>query len=432
MAKTLGKEIVKLEHVRRGFDKAQGELLVLEDVNMTLREGEIVGVLGRSGCGKSSLLRIVAGLIKPTGGEVSYNGAPLKGPANGIAMVFQTFALFPWLTVLDNVEAGLEAIGVPGPERRKRALAAIDLIGLDGFENAYPRELSGGMRQRVGFARALVVNPTLLLMDEPFSALDVLTAETLRTDLLDLWLSDKLPIKSILIVTHNIEEAVFMCDRILLLAANPGRLAAEIKIEFPHPRNRLDPAFRQRVDDIYAKMTARGDGSGARATDLTVSSRLSPVSTNLMSGFLETVGAEPYHGRADMPDIASRLHLEIDDLFPIGEVLQYLRFAEMQEGDITLTALGKSYVEADTQQRKALFAKQLLSWVPLAERIRTVLQERPGRIAPRARFQQELEDTLSDTAADQTIDAIIRWGRYAEIFSYDDKRELFGLDDIEA
>jgi NitT/TauT family transport system ATP-binding protein len=269
-------------------------------------------------------------------------------------------------------------------------------------------------------------------MDEPFSALDVLTAETLRTDLLDLWLSDKLPIKSILIVTHNIEEAVFMCDRILLLAANPGRLAAEIKIEFPHPRNRLDPAFRQRVDDIYAKMTARGDGSGARATDLTVSSRLSPVSTNLMSGFLETVGAEPYHGRADMPDIASRLHLEIDDLFPIGEVLQYLRFAEMQEGDITLTALGKSYVEADTQQRKALFAKQLLSWVPLAERIRTVLQERPGRIAPRARFQQELEDTLSDTAADQTIDAIIRWGRYAEIFSYDDKRELFGLDDIEA
>lgn len=432
MAKTLGKEIIKLEHVRRGFDKAQGELLVLEDVSMTLREGEIVGILGRSGCGKSSLLRIIAGLIKPTRGDVTYEGVPLKGPANGIAMVFQTFALFPWLTVLDNVEAGLEAIGTPAPERRKRALAAIDLIGLDGFENAYPRELSGGMRQRVGFARALVVNPTLLLMDEPFSALDVLTAETLRTDLLDLWLSDKLPIKSILIVTHNIEEAVFMCDRILLLAANPGRLAAEIKIEFPHPRNRLDPAFRQRVDDIYAKMTARTGVDGTRATDLTISSRLSPVSTNLMSGLLETIGGEPYHGRADLPEIASRLHLEIDDLFPIGEALQFLRFADMHEGDITLTALGKSFVEADTQQRKALFARQLLSWVPLAERIRSVLQERPGRIAPRARFQQELEDTLSDTAADETIDAIIRWGRYAEVFNYDDKRELFGLDDIEA
>lgn len=432
MAKNPGEEIIKLEHVRRGFDKAQGELLVLEDITMSLHEGEIVGILGRSGCGKSSLLRIIAGLIKPSGGAVNYKGAPLKGPANGVAMVFQTFALFPWLTVLDNVEAGLEAIGTPAPERRKRALAAIDLIGLDGFENAYPRELSGGMRQRVGFARALVVNPTLLLMDEPFSALDVLTAETLRTELLDLWIGKKLPIKSILIVTHNIEEAVFMCDRVLLLAANPGRLAAEIKIDFAHPRNRLDPAFRQLVDDIYAKMTARTDVGGTRTADLTLSSRLSPVSTNLMSGLIETISSEPYHGRADLPDIASRLHLEVDDLFPIGEALQYLRFADMHEGDITLTALGRSFADADTQQRKSLFARQLLSWVPLAEHIRQVLQERPGRIAPRARFQQELEDTLSDTAADETIDAIIRWGRYAEVFNYDDKREVFGLDDIKA
>src|SRR5471032_1061574 len=219
-------EILNLKEISRGFKKTQGELLVLDGVNLSLREGEIVGLLGRSGSGKSTLLRIICGLIEPTGGDVTYLGKPLKGPVKGVAMVFQTFALFPWLTVLQNVEAGLEAQGVGASERRTRALAAIDLIGLDGFENAYPRELSGGMRQRVGFARALVVDPTLLLMDEPFSALDVLTAETLRTDLLDLWTQGNLPIKSVLIVTHNIEEAVFMCDRIMVLSSNPGRVIA--------------------------------------------------------------------------------------------------------------------------------------------------------------------------------------------------------------
>ncbi|WP_155630842.1 ABC transporter ATP-binding protein, partial [Burkholderia cepacia] len=256
-----------------------------------------------SGSGKSTLLRIIAGLIEPTGGEVTYLGKPLRGPAEGVAMVFQTFALFPWLTVLQNVEAGLEALGVGARERRERALAAIDLIGLDGFENAYPRELSGGMRQRVGFARALVVDPTILLMDEPFSALDVLTAETLRTDLLDLWTQGRMPIKSVLIVTHNIEEAVFMCDRILVLSSNPGRVIAEIKVPFKHPRNRLDTDFRKLVDDIYAKMTARQTGEATKK-GLELGSWLPRVSTNLMAGLIETLAMAPYHGRADMPEIA--------------------------------------------------------------------------------------------------------------------------------
>ncbi|EDZ97847.1 ABC transporter related [Burkholderia sp. H160] len=425
-----GTQVLNIEHVSRGFDKNQSELLVLDDVNLTLHEGEIVGLLGRSGSGKSTLLRIISGLIRPTSGNVTYQGKPLDGPAEGVAMVFQTFALFPWLTVLQNVEAGLEALGVSVDERRTRALAAIDLIGLDGFENAYPRELSGGMRQRVGFARALVVDPTLLLMDEPFSALDVLTAETLRTDLLDLWTQGRMPIKSVLIVTHNIEEAVFMCNRILVLSSNPGRVVAETVVPFAHPRNRLDPAFRALVDEIYAKMTARPTGAAAKR-ELEPGSWLPNVSTNLMAGLIETLAAAPYNGRADMPEIARTLQLEVDDLFPIAEMLQYLGFAEISEGDVFLTPPAQRFAEGSTQERKIMFADHLLQSVPLAARIRKVLNERPGHRAPRVRFEQELEDMLSDSAAQETLDAVIDWGRYAEIFSYNDKTETFSLADVE-
>ncbi|KMN82389.1 nitrate ABC transporter ATP-binding protein [Chromobacterium sp. LK11] len=428
---TLGREIFQLENVCRGFNKGNDEIQVLDDVNLTLREGEIVGLLGRSGSGKSTLLRIIAGLIKPSSGKVAYQGRPLSGPAEGVAMVFQTFALFPWLTVLQNVEAGLEALGVEAKERRRRALAAIDLIGLDGFENAYPRELSGGMRQRVGFARGLVVNPTLLLMDEPFSALDVLTAETLRTDMLDLWSEGQLPIQSVLIVTHNIEEAVFMCDRILVLSSNPGRVVAEIKVAFPHRRNRLDPAFRKMVDDIYALMTARRSAHTLHKLPLEIGSQLSEVSTNLMAGLIEEVAQAPYHGKADMPEIAEKLRLEVDELFPVAEILEHLGFAELKDGDILLTAAGKLFADYGTQERKVQFAEHLLRHVPMAAHIRKVLQERPGQRAPRLRFAQELEDSLSDETAEETLDTVISWGRYAEIFSYNDHTETFSLEDVE-
>ncbi|VVE18405.1 nitrate ABC transporter ATP-binding protein [Pandoraea communis] len=426
-----GKEIFSLANVSRGFRKGGDERQVLDGVNLQLHEGEIVGMLGRSGSGKSTLLRIIAGLIQPSSGDIRYLGQPLEGPPEGVAMVFQTFALFPWLTVLQNVEAGLEALGVEPKERRRRALAAIDLIGLDGFENAYPRELSGGMRQRVGFARALVVNPTLLLMDEPFSALDVLTAETLRTDLLDLWSQRQLPIKSILIVTHNIEEAVFMCDRILVLSSNPGRVVAEIKVPFPHRRNRLDPAFRKMVDDIYALMTSRRNAHTTQKIPLELSSPLHEVSTNLMAGLLEALAGPPYNGRADLPEIAQTLLLEVDDLFPVAEILDQLGFAELKEGDILLTAAGKRFVDVSTQERKVLFAEHLLRHVPLAAKIRSVLQERRGQRAPRVRFEQELEDSMSDDLAQETLDTAINWGRYAEIFSYNDHTETFSLEDVE-
>jgi NitT/TauT family transport system ATP-binding protein len=420
--------ILTLHGVNRGFAKGSGEVRVLADVELTLQAGEIVGLLGRSGSGKSTLLRIIAGLIRPSSGDVVYRGRRVDGPAEGIAMVFQTFALFPWLTVLQNVEAGLEALGIGSAESRRRALSAIDLIGLDGFESAYPRELSGGMRQRVGFARALVVEPTILLLDEPFSALDVLTAETIRTDLLDLWVEHKLPTKSMLLVTHNIEEAVFMCDRILLFSSNPGQISAEIRVAFHHPRNRLDTDFRELVDDIYAKMTAR-PSSGTLPQRLHLASRLLPVSTNLMAGLIETVAAAPYHGKADLPEIARSLQLEVDDLFPITEILQHLGFAEIREGDIHLSADARNFAELDPQSRKMMFAQHLLASVPLAQHIRHVLDERPGHRAPRVRFEQELEDYLSDGAAEETLNAVVDWGRYGEIFAYDDQAEMFSLED---
>ncbi len=426
-----GETVLQVRGVRRSFRRPHGEpLVVLESVNLDLHKGEIIGLLGRSGSGKSTLLRIVAGLIKASDGEVIYRGQPLHGAAEGISMVFQSFALFPWLTVLQNVEAGLEAQGVPPDEMRELALRAIDLIGLDGFANAYPRELSGGMRQRVGFARALVVNPTILLMDEPFSALDVLTAETLRTDFLDLWIENKLPIKAVLLVTHNIEEAVFMCDRILVFSANPGRVVAEIKVPFKHPRNRLDPRFRQLVDDIYSRMTVRADAG--KATVLSIGERLHEVSTNLLAGLIETLASDIYHGHADMPALAQTLALEVDEFFPLAESLQMLGYAEIANGDVHLTPLGQQFALADTQSRKVGFAKQMLTRIPLAAHIKSVLDERPGHRAPAVRFLSELEDYLSDSAAEQTLRAVTMWGRYAELFTYDDAAETFSLEMPEA
>lgn len=286
--------LLAIDGVRKAFPKPDGtDLVVLDDVNLQLAEGQIVGLLGRSGSGKSTLLRLIAGLSEPSAGSLTYLGWPIAGPAEGIAMVFQSFALFPWLTVFENVALGLEAQRLPKEEIRKNSLAAIDMIGLDGFESAYPRELSGGMRQRVGFARALVVRPNILLMDEPFSALDVLTAETLRTDFLDLWSEGQMPIKGVILVTHNIEEAVLMCDRILVFGSNPGRVLSEIAVTLPRPRNRIDPSFRELVERIYVAMTVRTPAAAGGRVERTVaagiSSVLPRVSSNVLSGLMETV-----------------------------------------------------------------------------------------------------------------------------------------------
>jgi NitT/TauT family transport system ATP-binding protein len=428
------KTLLEVQDVRMSYGVAGKGPLVLDGVNVAIQEGEIVSLLGRSGSGKSSLLRIIAGLLKPTQGRALWEGRPVTGPYPGVAMVFQSFALFPWLSVMENVELGLEAQRTPAATRHRLAEDAIDLIGLGGYESAFPKELSGGMRQRVGFARALVVHPELLLMDEPFSALDVLTAETMRTDIIDLWIEGRLPIRSVLMVTHNIEEAVLMSDRILILSSNPGRIMAEIKITLPHPRNRDDPRFRQQVDDIYGRMTARapGDKNDARGGQgfpgIGVGMSLPPVSTNELAGLMETLSASP-NGRDDLPALAEELNFEIDDLFPIAETLQLLRFAEVAQGDIQLTPAGRRFADGNLEDRKRLFAEHLIAYVPLAALIKRVLDERPNHRARAARFSEELEDFMSEDYAEDTLKAVVAWCRFAELFVYDEADQTFSLEE---
>lgn len=437
MSSSTPTDLISIRHCKQAYHKENNtNLIVLDDVNFTLHTGEIVGLLGRSGSGKSTLLRIISGLLTPTEGDIRWKGKPLSGPAEGIAMVFQSFALFPWLTVQENVELGLEAKGVAFSKRKELAEEAIDLIGLGGYEKAYPKELSGGMRQRVGLARALVVHPDLLLMDEPFSALDVLTAENLRTDLIELWSEEKLPVKSILIVTHNIEEAVLMCDRIVIFSSNPGRVAHELTVPFSHPRNREDLAFRQFVDRIYTLMTRKevntATPQAANPTEA-IKSRfalsLPELPINLLIGLMETLANQPYNGRADLPRLSETLQLELDDLLPLGESMQLLGFAQLEEGDIYLTESGQLFVNSEHDERKTIFRETLVKKVELVKAIRTILDERWNHRASAERFRDELEDNMSPDYARQTLHTVINWARYAELFDFDEEADQFFLDE---
>jgi NitT/TauT family transport system ATP-binding protein len=321
---------------------------------------------------------------------------------------------------------------VPRAERRHRALQAIDLIGLDGFESAYPKELSGGMRQRVGFARALVVNPDVLLLDEPFSALDVLTAETLSGDLMDLWIERRVPTKGIILVSHNIEEAVSIADRIIVFGSDPGHIRAEIPVPLPRPRDVTSPRFRQIVDEVYALLTTvpgREPGKrGLRAEPLGIGYRLPAASIQQLVGLLDALSGEPYEGRADLPHLAESEHIEDEALFVLIEALQLLGFAQVGGGDIWSTALGRAFAEADLQRRKQIFAEQLVNNIPLAAHIRKVLDERPWHSAHEGRFLAELEDHLSEEEAQQVMETVINWGRYSELFAYDYDRGVLSLE----
>jgi NitT/TauT family transport system ATP-binding protein len=418
--------------VSKFYDDGTHRILVLDRVSLELRAGEFVALLGPSGAGKSTLLRILAGLIPPSAGEVLVHGEPLRGPNPRAAMVFQSFALYPWLTVLENVELGLLAKNLPRAERRRRALAAIDLIGLDGFEDAYPKELSGGMRQRVGFARALVVEPEVLLMDEPFSALDVLTAENLRHELLDLWLERRIPTQAILMVTHNIDEAVSMADRLVVLSADPGRVRAEIP-GLPLPERRKGPAHSQLVDVIYRLMTNPQEDvaallPAARPVQPAVEFRpyqaLPHVSIGHLTGFIERLHA--LGGREDLYVLARALHLEADEVIALAEAADLLGFADIQEGDVVLTETGRRFAEADVLAEKELFRQQALAHIDLIRQIVHDLEARPDHRLPEESVLARLQAFFSPEEARRQLDTAIDWGRYAEAFAYDDDRgELY-------
>jgi NitT/TauT family transport system ATP-binding protein len=414
--------IIELSSVAKSFRSADGTARsVLEDVNFTLKEGEIVALLGQSGSGKSTMLRIMAGLIPADSGRVMYQGMPIYSAARGISMVFQSFALFPWLTVQKNVELGLEAQGIAVEDREQRAQKAIEMIGLSGFEGALPRELSGGMRQRVGIARALVMEPEVLLMDEAFSALDVLTGEQLREDILELWNNKLIPTKAILVVSHNIEEAVMMADRVLLFSSNPGRVRAELPIELTHPRSAESPIVRTLIDKVYALMSmgaVRSDRVADKEHKLQLGDRLPETDINRIEGIIDLLVEEPFNGKADLPLLAEETELNDNQLLEVARALTLLGFAQLTQGDIMITALGREYAQASNAERHEIFGKQLTENVPLVAYIRHGLEQDPSGDLPEDLFIRLLRFTLNEAEAQRVLSVAIEWGRYGDLFEY--------------
>ena len=460
--------IIEAQHVGQRFTAGNGtELTVFDNISFNLYEGEIVAILGRSGAGKSTFLRALAGLVKPTSGTVKYRGEALTGPNPGIALVFQTFALMPWLTVQDNVELGLKARGVPRAERTKLALDAIDMIGLDGFESAYPKELSGGMRQRVGIARALVLRPDALFMDEPFSALDVLTAENLRQEVLKLWSSEQRSIKSVLMVTHNIEEAVEMADRVVVLGSHPGHLIADVRVDLPRPRDRHSVEFEAMVDRLYTILTGQAsqptqqaealspsasltnapvtDASvtDASVTDASVTdaSDLQPAKTiekikehplpnatpGGLAGLLDVVAEHP-HG-IDLADLASALSFEAGDLFPLVDAGTMLRVIVVRDGHVQITEAGDSWHKADILRAKQVFASLAMEHAPLVHNIEHALRKSAEGKLRGELMLDLLRARYANDEAHQQFAIAVEWGRYGELFDYDADDDLLSLDE---
>jgi NitT/TauT family transport system ATP-binding protein len=434
---TPGPVIVEARGVTKTFTTPDGRALpVLDGVSFSLHEGEIVALLGKSGSGKSTLLRCIAGLISPSAGTVTYRGSPLNGANPGVAMVFQSFALLPWLTVQQNVELAMQARDVPLPTRQDKALRAIDLIGLDGFESAYPKELSGGMRQRVGFARALSVEPDALLMDEPFSALDVLTAANLRGELTRLWEGHEFPVKAVLIVTHNIEEAVQLADRILVLSSNPGRIRAELPVRLPRPRDRQTPGFEQLVDTVYDILTGREDAAVAAATEPSGASAQTPsdlplpqVSAGGLSGLLEILAARG--GQVGLAELADELSFEIDDLLPLVDAAEMLGLAQTHDARLEITEAGREFAEGDIDTSKALFGAVISERAPLIKAILRALRATADGTLREDFFLDLLRRGFSADEARHQLDIAIDWGRYGELFDYDAERGELTLEQVE-
>jgi NitT/TauT family transport system ATP-binding protein len=429
VVKTATECLITLEGVSKVYQQPNGQKIsILEPINLELRSGEIVALLGPSGSGKSTLMRMIAGLIPPSDGQVLYHNRPLVGLNPGVAIVFQNFALYPWLTVLENVELGLKAKGELPEPRQQKALRMIDIIGLDGFENAYPKELSGGMRQRVGFARALAVEPELLCMDEPFSALDVLTAENLRFELLDLWLEKKIPTKAVLIVTHGIEEAVILADRVVVLGRNPGRIRAELTVTLPHYRDRKTPQFQAIVDQVYKILTNPDLSCETESPPATTVSQPQPaqsakyqslpqVRIGAVAGLLELLEDRK---EKDLYRLGQELMLEVDDILPIVEAAKIMDFLAIQEGDLLLTPVGLQFIAGGIDQRKQIVRTQILSNIRLVQQISRMLQAKRNQRISEELILDILEAHFSPKEAMRQLQTAIDWGRYAELYSYDE------------
>ena len=406
-----------------------GRIQIISPTDIKIMPGKILALLGPSGCGKSTLLRMLTGLSAPSAGEVLYHGRTLTEDPPNVGIVFQSFALFPWLTVLQNVEAPLEARGVPASERHARATRIIDSVGLDGFENAYPKELSGGMKQRVGFARALVIEPEVLFMDEPFSALDVLTAETLRGELMELWNDRKIPTRAIFIVTHKIEEAVVLADRVIVLASHPARIREDFEITLAQPRSRKAQPFEALVDHIYRVLTQPeldheipAEMKATPAAPVLAAPqprylRLPHVRAGGIAGLLEIL--VDHGGREDLHRISHQLMLESDDLLPIVDACALLGFARVEQGDAEITELGRELASGDIQQRKQIFREALLAHVPILQQIDSALQTKKDGTMLLDFFHDLLDEHFTDGEVHKQLDTAIQWGRYAELFEYD-------------
>ncbi len=420
------KPIIEARGIEKSFTQKDGsEIQVIAPVDLSLESGTIIALLGPSGSGKSTLLRILSGLAAPTAGKVLWHGEPVGECSPNVAIVFQSFALFPWLTVLENVESPLLARGMEHEERHRRALKALDSVGLKNFETAYPKELSGGMKQRVGFARALAVEPEVLFMDEPFSALDVLTAENLRGDLMELWLAKKIPTRSIFIVTHNIEEAVLLADRVIVLGRNPARIRADFRIALPQPRDRKSAAFFPYVDYIYKVMTKPElTLAPPSATAKQPAPMLPHARPGGVAGLLELLMDRG--GEEDLYHVAETLLLEVDDLLPILDAATMLGFATAHEGDVKITPPGRTFAEADIPTRKRLF-REALTHVPLMQQIVTALENKSDHTMPVEFFRDLLDERLPAHDVEQQIETVLNWGRYADIFTYDSASDRLRL-----
>ncbi|HTW25113.1 MAG TPA: AAA-associated domain-containing protein [Candidatus Baltobacteraceae bacterium] len=422
--------IIEARQVEKLFQQPEGhKIQVIAPLDLSIEADTITALLGPSGSGKSTLLRMLSGLAAPSAGEVFWHGKPLGECVPNVAIVFQSFALFPWLSVLENVEGPLLARGMDHADRHRRALQALATVGLKGFESAYPKELSGGMKQRVGFARALAVEPEILFMDEPFSALDVLTAENLRGELLDLWLAKKMPTRGIFIVTHNIEEAVLLADRILVLGHSPARLRADFRVPLEHPRDRKSAAFLLYVDYIYKVMTQPelelAPPTAAQAGAKPAPQALPHARPGGISGLLELLIDRG--GSEDLYHVADDLHLEIDDMLPILDAASLLGFAKAREGDVEITPEGRAFAVADIPTQKTLFREAALAHVPLLQQMRAALAKKSDRAMPLDFFHDLLDEHFSETSTRQQLETALNWGRYGEIFTYDPESDRIRL-----